>query len=141
MIEIQELVTVSSEIEDFQRKEWEFADQEYFGRIIAWKKEKKILQVIENAGIVGILELTMQAGVMHIDSLIVHHAKHGQGIGKALMVKAEEIAKGNKMHKIYLDTGKNWPATKFYETLGYIKTGDLPKHSEKQDYIEYSKFL
>jgi ribosomal protein S18 acetylase RimI-like enzyme len=57
------------------------------------------------------------------------------------MERAEAIAKQYKLHKVYLDTGKNWKAAKFYESLGYKKTGELPKHLEQQDYIEYSKFL
>jgi ribosomal protein S18 acetylase RimI-like enzyme len=57
------------------------------------------------------------------------------------MERAEAIAKQYKLHNVYLDTGKNWKAAKFYESLGYKKTGELPKHLEQQDYIEYSKFL
>lgn len=141
MLIIQELFAISPEIEIFQRREWESADMHHFGRIIEWKKEKKILQASETNQIVGVLELTMQAGVMHIDSLIIKNEKHGQGVGTALMMKAEEVARNHTMHKIYLDTGKNWPAAKFYEALGYTKTGDLPNHFEKQDYVEYSKLL
>jgi ribosomal protein S18 acetylase RimI-like enzyme len=141
MIDIQELDKISPEIETFQKTEWEPADIEHFGRIIDWKKDTKVLNATDNNELVGVLELTIQSGVMHIDSLIVKHKRYGQGIGKALMTKAEELAKKHNLHKIGLDTGKNWPATKFYKSLGYEKTGDLPKHLEQQDYIEFSKFL
>lgn len=141
MIDIQEVDKISPELESFQRDEWEPADLEHFGRMIDWKKETKVFKATDNNEVVGILELTIQSGVMHVDSLIVKHKRHGQGIGKALMKKAEDLALQRKLHKIWLDTGKNWPATKFYESLGYEKTGDLPKHLERQDYIEYSKFL
>lgn len=141
MIDIQEINAISPELIEFQEKEWKPADIEHFGRIIDWKKETKVLKALDNNELVGILELTMQSGVMHIDSLIVKHNRQGEGIGKVLMEKAEIIAKQYKLHKIYLDTGKNWNATKFYEALGYKKTGELLKHLEKQDYIEYSKFL
>jgi len=135
MIDIQEMSATSPELEEFQKKEWEPADIEHFGRIIDWKKETKVLKALDNNKLVGVLELTIQSGVMHIDSLIVKHERHGHGIGKALMVKAESIASKHKVHKIYLDTGKNWHATKFYEALGYEKTGELPKHLEQQDYV------
>ena len=141
MIDIQEVNANSQEIEKFQENEWQPADIEHFGRTIDWKKEKKILKALEGAKLVGVLELTIQSGVMHIDSLIVKHDRQGQGIGKELMEKAESVARQNKLHKIYLDTGKNWGAVKFYEALGYIKTGELPKHLELQDYVEFSKFL
>lgn len=54
------------------------------------------------------MEITVQLGVMHIDSLIVKHEKHRQGIGKILMNTSEEIAKEKNVHKIYLETGKDW---------------------------------
>lgn len=141
MITIRELPTLSPDLSLFQRNEWVSADITHFGRTIDWTKITKVLQATDKDEVVGVLELTMQAGVMHIDSIIISHKRQGLGIGKELMMRSEEIAKQHKMHKIYLDTGKNWPATKFYESLGYIKTGDLPNHFENQDYIEYSKFL
>jgi ribosomal protein S18 acetylase RimI-like enzyme len=141
MITIRITENVSSEIEVFQKEAWQSADMEYFGRMVDWKKEKQILQAIENEVLVGVLELIIQAGVMHIESVIVKKDKQGQGIGKQLMEKAEAIAKENKLHKLYLETGKNWKATTFYENLSYEKTGDLPKHFKGQDYVEYSKFL
>lgn len=78
---------------------------------------------------------------MYIDELIIKQEQQGKGIGKMLMHKAEEIAGQQKLHKIYLDTGKDWPAVKFYESLGYQKTGELLKHFESIDYIVFSKFL
>jgi len=51
------------------------------------------------------------------------------------------LAKRERVHKIFLETGKTWKVRKFYEKLGYNKTGDLPKHFAKQDYIEYTKLL
>lgn len=65
----------------------------------------------------------------------------GNGIGKSLMDKAEELAIKEKMHKIYLETGKNWDVAEFYKKLGYEQTGVLPQHYQRQDYIILSKFL
>jgi ribosomal protein S18 acetylase RimI-like enzyme len=138
---IEEVTPISPQILDFQKKEWTNADTEHYGIVIDWKKEKKTLVTKDNEKTLGVLELLIQAGVMHIETLIVAHEKQGQGIGKALMQKAEQIAQEYKLHKIYLETGKTWYATKFYEALGYTKTADLPKHFVKSDYVIYSKFL
>ena len=78
---------------------------------------------------------------MHIEAIIIKHDNYGHGVGKMLMEKAEILATENKLHKIYLETGKTWDATRFYEALGYQVTGELPNHFENQDYVEYSKFL
>lgn len=141
MIDIKILDNLSDDAINFVKNEWTKADAVHFGRKIQWNKEKKILQAYEKDIIVGVLELTIQAGVMYIDEVIVRQDMQGKGLGKTLMQKAEDIAREQELHKIYLDTGKTWPATKFYEALGYEKTGELPNHFEKTDYVVYSKFL
>lgn len=141
MIDIKILDTLSDDAIVFAKAAWAKADATHFGRKIQWAKEKKAFLAYEDGEIVGVLELTMQAGVMYIDEIIVKEELHRKGIGKMLMQKAEEVAKEKNLHKVYLDTGKDWPATKFYEALGYTKTGELPNHFEHADYVTYSKFL
>ncbi|HVT01490.1 MAG TPA: GNAT family N-acetyltransferase [Patescibacteria group bacterium] len=141
MIDIKILDNLSDDAISFVKDEWTKADVVHFGRKIQWSKEKKVFQAYENDIIVGVLELTIQAGVMYIDEVIIKQDKQGQGLGRTIMQKAEDIAREQKLHKIYLDTGKDWPAAKFYEALGYEKTGELPNHFENADYVVYSKFL
>lgn len=141
MIILKTVDTLPNEAIDFVKREWVTADLRHFGREIEWKKEKKALLAKANDSIIGVLEFTTQAGVMYIDEVIVANDKQGEGIGTLLMQKAEIIALDKKLHKIYLDTGATWPAVKFYEALGYTKTGDFPKHLGGQDYVIFSKFL
>jgi|SRR6185369_13604896 len=141
MIEIKEIEKIDQAIEEFQKAEWIPADLTHFGRKIDWKKENKVFTAIEDGMLVGVLEFSIQGGVMHIESLIVKHDEYRRGVGKILMQNAESLASERQLHKIYLETGKTWDATKFYEELGYKITGELPNHFEKQDYVEYSKFL
>ncbi|MDO8424695.1 MAG: GNAT family N-acetyltransferase, partial [bacterium] len=65
----------------------------------------------------------------------------GKGMGRKLMEQVEAFSKKMRAHKIYLFTGKNWNAGRFYETLGYKKTADLPKHFFEVDFVIYSKML
>ena len=125
----------------FVKKEWKTADNQYHRKVVDWKKQTKILTAYEEGKLVGVLELYYVAGVMHIEEIIVAFSHHKKGIGKLLMEQAEEIAKKEKLHKLYLETGKTWGVANFYEKLGYIKTGEMPKHYCSQDYIQYSKFL
>lgn len=141
MIDIKEVEKIDQTIEAFQKAEWIPAGLTHFGRKIDWKKENKVFTASEDEKLIGVLELSIQAGVMHIEALIIKHDEYGRGIGKMLMQKAEALAGERQLHKIYLETGKTWDATKFYEALGYKVTGELPNHFEKQDYVEYSKFL
>lgn len=141
MLIIQRTDQLSDDAITFVKYEWIVADKVHFGREIKWQKEKQALTASDNDEIVGVIELTIQAGVMYIDELIVASHRQGQGIGTQLMQKAEELAREKHLHKIYLDTGSNWPAVKFYENLGYQQTGILSKHYENLDYIIFTKFL
>lgn len=141
MISIKIIPDTTAHIIEFLKQEWDIANITHFGKPVEWKKEKQTLQAFENDKLVGVLELVMQTGVMHINEIIIKHTHQQQGIGKSLMRKAEEIARQNHMHKIYFETGTDWPARKFYESLGYEKTGDLPKHWVQHDFVIYTKFL
>ncbi|MBI2611515.1 GNAT family N-acetyltransferase [Candidatus Gottesmanbacteria bacterium] len=139
MISIQEINQTTKEIEEFQKKEWALADLEEFGTKIDWTKQRKILKATENGTMVGFLELSLMAGVVRIESLIVKHEKHRQGIGTELVKEAIKIAQSLKAHKIFLNTSKTKRTSKFYESLGFVKTGEHFNHHDHQDYIIYSK--
>ncbi len=141
MLKIKELEVSSEEILSFQKHEWEKSDFIDYGITIDWVKDKKILLAVEDDETAGVLELTMQAGVMRIESLIVKHEKQRSGIGTALMSKAEKIAKARKIHKIFLHTSRSNRTSKFYKSLGFSITGELRDHHAHQDYRIFTKFL
>jgi histone acetyltransferase (RNA polymerase elongator complex component) len=141
MVTIQIKQKMTPSVFSFVKREWTTADLKYRGEVINWKNNKRVLSIYENKELIGVLELSYVAGVMHIEEIIVAFSHHKKGIGTMLMKQAEEIAKKEKLHKIYLETGKPWGVSAFYEKLGYVKTGELPKHNCGQDYIQYSKFL
>ncbi len=141
MFKIIEISEINEEIKKFLKEQWAKADLEHFGKVISWEKIIKKFQATENGELVGILEIIIQAGVCHIDEIIIKENYQSKGLGTKLMQKAEEIAKEYNCHKLYLETGKTWKATKFYEKLGYIKTGDLQNHLANTAYVIYTKFL
>ena len=83
MIDILVGDVVDQQVDAFARREWKFADKEYFGKEVNWEKKKVVLKAIENNEIVGILELMIQAGVMHIEVIITKHELYEKGIGKS----------------------------------------------------------
>lgn len=141
MINIRKITDISEEIRIFQTNQWKLADMEYYGEVIDWTKEKISLTATDDKKLIGVMECTVQAGVMNIETLIVDHEKHHRGIGTKLMEKAEEIARNRGVHKIFLNTSKTEKTNKFYESLGFEKTGEHPNHHKHKNYIIYSKFL
>ncbi len=103
----------NKKIRDFEKKEWDIADQEHYGKILDWNAKKFTIVAYEKTDIVGVLEFSIKVGVADIQTLIVSSTQRGQGVGSTLLHKAEEIAKKNEAHKLYLITGKGWRAEDF----------------------------
>jgi N-acetylglutamate synthase-like GNAT family acetyltransferase len=139
MIEI--IRTNHKEMKKFSKKEWDTLNVQIYGSGANWKEYKFAFKAEEDGNIVGVLELRVQAGIGKIDDIIVAEGKRGKGIGKALIKEAENTAKKLGAHKIYLITGKKWKTVDFYESLGYKKTGTLPRHFLKEDFVQFSKFI
>lgn len=143
-MKIVRMKTKTKAMKKFGRAEWPTVHQEHFGHEQDkkyWEKVKFYFCAKEGSEILGMLDGYYMAGVMYISQLIVGHKSRGRGVGQALTKKAEEIAKKNKIHKIYLHTGRGWKAVDFYEKLGYQKETRLKKHYEGQDFWVMSKFL
>ena len=89
----------------------------------------------ENGDIVGVLfGLTDFAYWLYVTDLGVDRKYTGQGIGRALMKTAHEIAGGEKDIAVYLIANKN--AIPFYEKLGMEKSTDVMQY----DKTEWTKF-
>lgn len=61
--------------------------------------------------------------LLNIHDLAVHSDFRGNGIGKALLAKVEDVAKDEGLCKITLEVREDNPAKKLYERTGF-STGD-----------------
>lgn len=125
----------------FTEKEWAIADTEHFGRPSRWQEQQSYIRVVDKGKILGVLLYSFKAGVMKIETIIVSQKQQGHGVGSELMVRAEEVARKEGLHKLFLSTGEGWNVTGFYKKLGFVQTGELKKHYLKRDWVEFSKFL
>lgn len=73
----------------------------------------------EVSEVVGAVRGTIYYGCMYIDELWVKDDYRGQGYGKNLMLKAEELAKNKNCNFITLNT-MDFEAREFYKNLGYV---------------------
>lgn len=127
----------------FARREWRSADREHYGRIFPqpWSRTYYLIAEEREGGIRGRLTLNLKAGVAEISELIIAKKHQGEGVGSALLVRAERIARKHKAHKLILDTGKGWSAEKFYRKYGFTLVTVLRKHYRKRDFILLEKRL
>jgi ribosomal protein S18 acetylase RimI-like enzyme len=123
----------------------EFEDiysQKYFGKETAyWNRKWFYIKATLGKEIIGAMLLKTEAGIGEVESIVVKHTKKGQGIGKILMKKAEEITEKEGGHKIYLMTGETWGTLSFYKSLGFSKVGELKNHFFHADFIQLEKSL
>ena len=90
----------------------------------------------ESGTVVGVLfGLTDFAYWLYVTDLGVDRAYTGQGIGRALMKTAHEIAGGEKDIAVYLIANEN--AVGFYEKLGMKKSMDVMQYNK----IEWTEFV
>jgi GNAT superfamily N-acetyltransferase len=64
-----------------------------------------------------------------IGKVIVHRSMRRQGIGRALMMAAEERARAEGRWMLVLDTVTGSPAAALYELLGWRSVGAIPDYA------------
>lgn len=127
---------------EFVKKQWIIADKKHYGKAVNWDEHKAyFLKALEIDRLVGVLDLYIAHGVANIKDIIVDHKFQRLGIGKKLMLEAEKIARKAGAHKMFLDTGIDWDAKKFYSSLGYKKACIVRDHYFRKDFIYFSKKL
>lgn len=140
-MKINVLKKKSKTMRAFDKAEWRLHDHEHFGKDVVWDTNLYYLKAHLKKEILGTMELEIEGGVGYIKTLLVSHTRMKQGIGKELIEKAEAITRKQKGHKMFLTTGKNWDAVKFYKAIGFEITGKLNNHYFNIDFVEMSKFL
>lgn len=134
----------NKKLSEFKKREWEIIHPAHYGEKLDWNYwsvQKIRIKAEEKGKIVGGLSGHIMAGVFNIEELIVDHDKRGMGIGKVLMEEAEKFARKKRVHLMYLETGENWQALKFYEKLGYKKATLLKNYFSKKNFWLMLKYL
>lgn len=131
----------SSPLKSFESKELQLSDIAHYGRTNPYERNLYKFVAYLDKKIVGILDLKIEANVAYIDNLLTGVEHRGKGIGKQLVLRAEEFAKTEKCTKIWLDTDEEWEAAKFYKKIGYQVTGTHENHYFGKRALIFTKFL
>ena len=141
---LQVKVTTRKDIESFEVGEWGEEDLVHYGRPVSWdswEPEWHHFKAIADGEVVGALVAYHLGGVLFLNRIIVRKDKRRQQIGQQLLQSVEEFARGHQLHKIQLETGRDWLSNKFYERNGYKITGELPQHFYGKDFVVYTKLI
>uniref|UniRef100_UPI00334290AF GNAT family N-acetyltransferase n=1 Tax=Bosea sp. (in: a-proteobacteria) TaxID=1871050 RepID=UPI00334290AF len=117
------------------------ADYERFWRDVAAgvASGQIILFAARNAeGIVGTAQLHLAAKPnqphrAEIAKVLVHSRARRQGIGEALMRRAEAVARDKGRDLLVLDTDENGAARRLYNRLGWTELGTIPRFALMPD--------
>ncbi len=108
---------------------------------IVWHEQTHEIAATRHGEIVGVLGLRIAASLAHVDSLFVAADVRREGIGRALLARAEQLANYYNAHKVTLEAPAQSDAEKFFEACGYKIEAVLPQHTWKLDVAVMRKFL
>ncbi len=108
---------------------------------VVWHEQHHELAALERGAVVAVLGLRIAASLAHVDSLMVARARRRRGVGRALLGRAESLAKYYNCHKITLQTPADGIARTFFQACGYKLEAVLPQHTWKRDVAVLRKFL
>lgn len=132
----------ASALEIFKNNEYPALDREHYGDNPPNFVPKEVTLIIkEDEEIIGFITIVIKAGITYIDSLLVGAKYRHKGVGQQLVRSAEDKAKELGSHKIWLETGIDWPAKSFYEKLGYTVRTVLPNDIGHKDCVLMDKML
>jgi GNAT superfamily N-acetyltransferase len=99
-------------------------------RSVPLDSKRFALLLHDEAGqLVAGLSASMSWTWLFVDGLWVADARRGQGIGRALLARAEAHARAHGCHAAWLDT---FQARGFYEKLGYAAFAELENYPHGQ---------
>ena len=100
--------------------------------------ERVLLAAFDGGRLAGSVQvvLAMPPNQPHrgeISKLLVHRWARGQGAGSALMLRAEEVARGAGKRLLVLDTATGSKAEQLYSEWGWTKAGVIPDYALMPD--------
>jgi ribosomal protein S18 acetylase RimI-like enzyme len=106
-----------------------------------YKKERlSWIAYADGHKLVGAITTDILWDWMYIDELWVDDTRRGQGLGKKLMLQAEEYAESQNLTGLWLWT-QSWQAAEFYQRLGYAEFARFPDFPRGHSRIGFRKIL
>jgi len=112
---------------------------EWWRKTFANASPRAVLLVARDAqGIVGTVQIQPswapnQPHRGDVAKLIVHTRARGRGIARALMQALEQCARDEGLTLLLLDTCKGGAAERLYQSLGWVRVGEVPDFARNPD--------
>jgi predicted GNAT family N-acyltransferase len=94
--------------------------------------------IFDNSILIGYIRILINDSVLHVGRVAVKYQYRKQGVGKAIMIYAEEFGRNNGCTSVILNA--QMQAKGFYSKLGYFVKGEVFKEAGI-DHIQMAKSL
>ncbi|MBI4904912.1 MAG: GNAT family N-acetyltransferase [Acidobacteria bacterium] len=107
-------------------------------RIAMHEESRLLLAAFDDVELIAAvqLDLATQANALHraeVCKLLVRRDVRRRGIGRALMLAAEDAARSIGRTLLVLDTRKGDPSEGLYRSMGYTLAGEIPGYARSAD--------
>ncbi len=127
--------------EAFRRAHQRDALSAAWGFRVVWHEQRHAIAALDGETVAGLLDLRIAASLAHVDALIVAPERRRNGLGRALLERAEVLANYYNCHKVVVEALAGGEAQAFFEACGYRVEAVLPQHTWKRDVAVMRKFV
>lgn len=137
-----EIVHVQPEaVMEFVRRTEREALKSFYDFSVIWHDQSHDFAAMDGEEVVGVAQIHIAASLANVQRIVVLPARRRQGIGRALLQSASDIANYYNCHKMTALVPHKSGAQAFFERCEYREEAVLPQHTFKLDMAAMRKFL
>jgi len=113
----------------------------FYAFSVIWHEQCYDIAATDGGAIVGATRIRVAASLAHVDRIVVLPDRRREGIGRALLADAADLANYYNCHKMTALVPHRGDAQRFFEACGYKEEAVLPQHTFKLDEAVLRLFL
>lgn len=137
-----EIVHVQPEaVMEFVRRTEREALKTFYDFSVIWHEQVHDFAAMDGDEVVGVAQIHIAASLANVQRVVVLPQRRRQGIGRALLQSASDVANYYNCHKMTALVPHKSSAQTFFEHCDYREEAVLPQHTFKLDMAAMRKFL
>ena len=137
-----EIVHVQPEaVMEFVRRTEREALKTFYDFSVIWHEQVHDFAAMDGDEVVGVAQIHIAASLANVQRVVVLPQRRRQGIGRALLQSASDVANYYNCHKMKALVPHKSSAQTFFEHCDYREEAVLPQHTFKLDMAAMRKFL
>ena len=126
---------------EFVRRTEREALKTFYDFSVIWHEQEHDFAAMDGDEVIGVAQVRIAASLAHVDRIVVLSQRRLQGVGRALLQSAADLANYYNCHKMTTLVPHHSAAQTFFERCDYREEAVLPQHTFKLDMAAMRKFL